>query len=268
MKRFSIYMFFFLLIFLPFSVFAGEAKENGEVLYHQNFSSVADFASSGIKVGTLSSDNFGLICSGESLEVLSYDTKRIYLILPEFEHSASCTIEAEFDFSKVNAENGFFGIILNCRGEEPNNITSVLIRANGSADEFEDFPTSLAENIKSGEKVKIRIPLDDGVLSEIEFLSDDKTFTVERNSVLKIESGNMGIITRNVSVQIYDVSVVNGTNYIEKIGYFADKSYSDLTSVKENSPETSDITVILVFLSVISFLFLIFEIRKIKKSLA
>ena len=266
MKRFSFFVFSFLLIFLSFSVFAEETRENGEVLYHQNFSAVTDFASSGIKIGTLSSDKFKLICSGDSLEVLSCDTKRTYLILPEFEHSASCTIETEFDFSKINAENGFFGIILNCRGEEPNNITSVLIRANGSADEFEDFPKSLSEKIKNGEKMKIRIPLDDGILSEIEFITEDKTFTVERNSVLKIESGNMGIVIRNVSVQIYDISVVNGTNYIEKTGFFVDKSYSDLTSVNENSPETSDITAIFVFFSAISLFFLLVELRKIKKS--
>ncbi|MBR3998298.1 MAG: hypothetical protein IKI93_08145, partial [Clostridia bacterium] len=159
-------------------------KLAGEVLYHQNFSDISDFSASGIRIGTSSSENSLVSCEGDSLEIHTYDSGRVYIILPDAEKgdSDSYTIEFSFRFKNIHSENGFIAPILTCRGCEPANITSVTIRADGTVDEFSALDAELSEAIASGETIHVKIPVKDGMMYKIIFSADGKEYTAERNN--------------------------------------------------------------------------------------
>lgn len=232
-------------------------KAVGEVLYHQDFSAVSDFAESGIRLGTASASNAIVVCPEQSLEIFTYDTGRVHVLLPEADKGDgdSYTIEFTFRFTAVHSENGFIAPILTCRGCEPSNITSIIIRADGSVDNFSEPDENLKNAIAAGETIGVKIPVSGGVMHEVIFSAGGVEYTVERENVLMINNGTVGFTVRNADVAIDEVFVVNGTDYAEKSGYYTEQSYaSDDSPITvpecseesdELSPDTGDFPVVL-----------------------
>jgi len=259
MKKLLPIVLILMLILSAASVYAMDLeKAVGEVLYHQDFSDITDFSSSGIRVGTSSSENSLVRCEGDALEVHTYDRGRVYVILPEAEkgNAESYTIEFSFRFTDIHTENGFIAPILTCRGCEPANITSVTIRSDGTVDEFSALDDELKDAISSGKTIGVKIPVTGGMMYKIIFTSDGKEYSAERNNLIPVSKGNIGFTVRNADVEVDEVYLVNGTDYSEKSGYYADNSFaSDDAPVTApscsqyggmTSPATGDNTMMIV----------------------
>ncbi|MBQ8369021.1 MAG: hypothetical protein IJY35_03470 [Clostridia bacterium] len=260
MKLLSLFVAVLLVICSALSVSAGDGlKIIGEVLYHQDFSEESDLADSGIRVGTQSSENSMMTCVGDNLEIKTFDNGRVYAIFPEIAKETTYTVEFSFRFSEISAENGFISLILICRGDEPTNISSIVIRANGELDGFDSPCEKIMTAIKNGEMVNVQVPIRENVLNEVIMSAGDAVCTIERESVLVLSDGQMGLAVRNASVEVPEIYVVHGVDYTEKLGYFADYSYSEdgetivtVTpavsdeGIPETSPETGDTAVMLM----------------------
>ncbi len=270
MKPLSVLIALVLVLVSAVSVTAGDSfRIDGEVLYHQDFSHESELSGSGIRIGTQSSENSELTCSGDTLEIKTFDRGRVYAILPDISKSDTYTAEFTFCFTEINAENGFISMILTCRGDEPTNISGVTIRADGTVDDF-DEPCEMVRNaIRNGEMVNVQIPIRNNVVNEIIMSAGEYQCTVERDNILVISDGQMGFAVRNASVELPEIYVVHGTDYSEKTGYFADSSYSaDSDEVivpkpseteggyadvpTEVSPDTGDVAVVMFALAALS----------------
>ena len=228
MKRLFGLLGIILAFMLAYGVFAGDSSMiDGEVLYHQDFSVESRLCESGIRIGTQSSENSEITCKGDTLEIKTFDRGRVYAILPDVVRDAAYTVEFSFRFTEIGEENGFISLILTCRGEEPTNISDVVIRANGTVDEF-DVPCDMVKRaIRSGELVNVQIPVRNQVVNEIIMTAGEYQCVVERDNILVISDGQMGFSVRNASVELPEIYVVHGVDYAEKSGYFTDSSYSE-----------------------------------------
>ena len=240
-------------------VFAGDAAVPaalvvGEVLYHQDFEVLSDVGKSGIVRGTSSSEKSHITCTGETLELNTLDNDRLYALLPSSGAADSYTIEFEFSFSEIRKTNGYLGFILTCRGTEPTNVTALVIRADGTIDDFKEPDEALKKAVSGGETILVKIPVEKNVLHKIEMTAGGKTYTLERESVKVLDDGGMGFVMRNASADVGEIYIVNGTGYTEKSGIYAKKSYAEDEIVSEVetlmnpveteiSPETGDLTV-------------------------
>lgn len=266
MKLLSFFVALLIVLISSVGVSAGDSlKIIGEVLYHQDFSDESDLTDSGIHIGTQSSVNSMLDCAGDTLHIKTYDKGRVYAILPQFEKDSTYTAEFSFRFTEVRAENGFISMILTCRGDEPTNISGLVIRADGTIDDFGTPSETIMNAIRNGETVNVQIPIRENVLNEVILTVGEEQCTVERESVLVLGDGQMGFSVRNVNVEVPEVYVVHGVDYTEKLGYYADFSYSvDGDSVvtvgpssaageaAENSPDTSDAAVLILAVTAVT----------------
>lgn len=268
MKRLIPIVLTLLLIVLSAGTFAMDTEKTvGEVLYHQSFDVVSSFEQSGVCLGTASTENAMVVCPDRSLEVYTYDTSRVYLLLPEIDKSDSdsYTIEFTFRFKTIHSENGYIASILTCRGAEPSNISSVVVRADGSVDNFSAMEEELKSALLNGASVSLKIPVVSGVVHEITLEAEGVAYTLERDNVLMIDQGSMGFMVRNADVEINEVYVVNGVGYEEKLGYYREHSYAvdrvlngvpedALVEDMEYAPLTGDYTIALLVVLVVAFL--------------
>ena len=214
-----------LLLGLP--VFAEEYSV-GEVLYHQNFSAVSSASVTGIHKGTASSPDSLLLIQDSALGLVTTDDFRTYALLPEIPWTESYTIEFDFRFGDARSSRGYLAFLLTCWGEEPSNITSLVIRANGSIDDFEPLSEEIAEKIQTRQDtIHVEIPIANGILHEVTLSAGDAECTVRRDSLKRITEGSRGFGIRNVSAEINEIYIVNGTGYSAKKGTFAEASWSD-----------------------------------------
>jgi len=233
---------------------AGETAV-GEVLYHQDFEVLSDAAKSGIVRGTSSSEKSQITCTGEALELNTLDNDRLYALLPSSGAADSYTVEFEFSFSEIKSGNGYLGFILTCRGTEPTNVTALVIRADGTIDDFEEPDDALKKAIGGGETVHVKIPVEKDVLHRIELTAGGTTWTLERENVKVLDDGGMGFVVRNASADVGEIYIVNGTGYAEKSGIYSKKSYAEdaavlvvdtlmepvkVEKVPETAPETGE----------------------------
>ena len=154
MRRICLFLILALLL-SSVSVFSADLKESGAVLYHQNFADVSDIKNSGVVIGTQSTGEAFIDCPGDNLQISMYDKGRVYLILPYVERPETYTVEFEFSFEGHESNNGYIAFMLNCRGEGPSNISSVIIRHIGTVDDFKTPDSALSEAISSGKTVKV-----------------------------------------------------------------------------------------------------------------
>lgn len=233
MKRFLVRLAAFALLSVLLGVsavlpgFAGDLqKPVGEVLYHQDFSVLSDLAKSGIVRGTSSSENSHITCEGDVLELNTFDNDRVYAILPAAKTGDSYTIEFDFAFSEITSDNGYIGFLLTCRGTEPTNVTALIIRANGTIDDFEEPDETLKKAIHDGSEIHVKIPIEKNVLHEIELTADGTAYTLERKNVKVIDDGGTGFAVRNASVDVTEIYIVNGIGYTAKSGAYKNESYA------------------------------------------
>ena len=219
-----------LALCLACGVLAGDAaKSAGDVLYHQDFSEIAAFSSSGIRVGSLSSQSAVIFCETDSLSVENNDKDRVYLILPtvDFGDALTFTLEFSFRFTDTSLDHGYIAPILTCRGCDPSNVTALTLRADGSVDDFKSIDPDFAAAVKAGETVHVSVPVVSGAVNKILFRVGEREYTSERNDLLVISKGSLGFIIRNCDVEIDEIFIVSGTDYAVKTGYYAEKSYAD-----------------------------------------
>ena len=245
MRKISLFLIVMILLSCVNISAADHSATSGEVLYHQDFSKISNIAFSGIKIGTQSTESAFIDCPGDDLSIRIYNKGRVYLILPQIERSANYTVEFDFSFTGHESNNGYIAFMLNCRGEEPTNISSVIIRNSGSVTDFAEPDPELSEAIASGKNVHVAIPIDNNVLHKIVLTVGEDEYTLERDKVLVIPSEGFGFEARNTNVNVSEVLVVNGVDYAEKSGYYAEHSFATdenpvISEGNDTAPDTSD----------------------------
>ncbi len=228
----------FMMMIAAVSVFAADAAD-GTVLLHQHYADAAEIGELA-RVGTSSSSAFTASCgTANGLILSSYDSGRGYLILSPTETGDTWTLEFDFRFADVYAENGSLGVMLTCRGEEPGNISSFTIRPNGTIDDFADLTDEVRDQIAAGEWMHVTVPIRHGALSEITVQGNGTSCTAERTSVLVLPEGEVGFIVRSASVNVEDTYLVSGADYSERFGLYA--VGTDAAAEQRNTaPQTAD----------------------------
>lgn len=245
MRKISLLLIVLILLSCTNISAADNTKIEGTVLYHQDFAEISDIDRSGIKIGTGSTDDAFIDCPGEELNIRLYDKGRVYLILPYTERSSTYTVEFSFSFDEHESDNGYIAFMLTCRGEEPSNISSVIIRRSGAIDDFEAVDPALAAAILSGERINVTIPIVKNVLDQIHLSVGDDTYTLAREKVLVLSNEDFGFAARGTAVNVREVFVVDGIGYTEKVGYYAENSFATdenpvIAEGENMSPSTSD----------------------------
>ncbi len=210
-----------------FFVSAGDLQyAEGEVLYHQNFTQVTAVNVLGVKKGTLSTKNAYMGCLEDTLDIRTYDNGRFYLILPSVAKKESYTFDFTFSFDGEASENESLSVMLTCRGSEPTNITSVVIRRDGTVDNFSEPSDVIREALVAGKEIRVKIPVENNILHKIVLEYGDVACELNRENILLVNAGDMGFITRNAPVSIREIYLVNGTNYAKMTGEFVHTSYA------------------------------------------
>jgi len=257
-KKHWIVLVMLICVSLVFSVGA-HAYAVGEVLYHQDFSCISSAKAAGVMKGTAGSRYSVLSVQENMLQMLSVDDERTYALLPDVAWTESHTIEFTFRFTDVLAANGYMAFLLTCWGDKPENISAIVIRANGSIDGFGELSSGMVEKIQSGALIHVTIPIQKGVLHSITLESEEETCVAERGTLLRIGEGKRGFSVRNASAAVKEVYIVNGTGYTAKTGVYAEASFADdKTSDGEDviSPPTGDIFWISVLAVLCSVVFM------------
>ena len=202
----------------------------GEILYRQSFADLSDYDKSGWTTGTSSSDKATVTVKDGALQARCMDGGRAYVLMPSVSRGPSYTVEFTFRFTESGMENGSLGFLLTCRGEEPTNITSLVIRSVGTVDDFPDPDPAVSAAIRGGKTVTVEIPVEEGAVHRMKLTAGEDSCTLERTDVLVIAQGSMGFAVRNDGAAISDVWVVNGCGYERKTG-------SDKSAVREGEKE-------------------------------
>ena len=217
------------LLFASFFTAAAGAAEPwtedtpvGEVLYRPSFADVADYEKSGFTTGTATAETAVIAVRDDALNVRCVDGGRAYTLLPQVARGNSYTVEFSFRFTESGRVNGTFAFLLTCRGEEPTNITALVIRGNGTVDDFDEPDEELARAVSGGYWIDVAIPVEDGALHRMTMTVRDTgaSYSLERTSILVLTPGTMGFSFRNTCAAISDVWIVNGVDYAEKTGSF------------------------------------------------
>ena len=226
----------------------------GLILYRQSFADVSDYAKSGVRTGTSIAEDAQIGITDGELNVRTR-SGRVYTLFPDVERGASYTVEFTFRLSESGRENGSFGCLLTCRGDEPTNVTALTIRGNGTIDDF-TAPEELAKAIRGGMTVGVQIPVEDGAFHRMRMTVGEDVYELERGSIVMIPQGGWGFSFRNTSAAISEVEVVSGTDYAEKTGdtasWATDEDGAETvvpvsvgkaappTPAKETAPDTRD----------------------------
>lgn len=223
MRRIALLLSVFLLLMSLF-VCPGTAAEwneqmaAGEVLWHQSFADVSDYNKSGFTTGTSTAESATVAVKDDALQIRCMDGGRAYVILPAVKRGPSYTAEFTFRFTESGMENGSLSFLVNCRGEEPSNITAVVIRSTGTVDGFPDPEPAVADAIRKGRAVTVEIPIEAGAFHRVKLTAGDVSCTLESSDLVMIAQESMGFAVRNYGAAITDVWIVNGCGYTEKTG--------------------------------------------------
>lgn len=223
MRRIALLLSVFLLLMSLF-VCPGTAAEwnekmtAGEILWHQSFADLSDYNKSGFTTGTSTAESATVAVKDGALQIRCMDGGRAYVIMPSVKHGPSYTAEFTFRFTESGMENGSLSFLVNCRGEEPSNITSVVIRSTGTVDGFPDPDPAVMDAIRKGRSVTVEIPVEAGAFYRVKLTAGDVSCTLESSDLLKIAQESMGFAVRNDGAAITDVWIVNGCGYAEKTG--------------------------------------------------
>lgn len=213
-----------LMLTLFVSVAFAEECPDGTVIYRQSFADVTLYTTAGVVKGSRSSDTFELSVSENSLDVSPYGDEKAYVLLPFYNTIEDYTAEVTFSFNEIVKENGYFSLMLTSRGEEPDNIESITVRANGECDDWGTAEGDILSDLVSGEKITLRVSVKSGVPTTVSLKSDGSTFKIESKNIVDVVEGRIGFVVRNLSVNIYDVAVIKGTDYEEISGSLSSSS--------------------------------------------
>ena len=245
-KRLFCLMIALFLVTVLGTTVAADFYRDGEVLYHQDFAVLPPLSHAGvagIRMGTNSSPEAYLWHINNAMHIVTRDDLRAYMLLPEIPWTESYTIEFTFCMSDIRSNRAYLAFLLTCWGDEPTNITALVIRANGTIDDFSPLSEEMTAILREGtEMIHVQIPIEDGILHEVTLTAGETSCTVQRESLKRISEGNRGFSVRNLTACIGEIYVVNGVGYTAKNGAFAEMSWSeDPTNLPlEESPSTGD----------------------------
>lgn len=223
----SICILFLAVFVLSISIAAADCPR-GYVMYRQTFNELTYPDTAGIVKGADGEDGFDLTINNDALCIDSFDARKSYVIFPCILPEPDHTVEYTFSFSKLETTNAYVGFMLTSKGDAPDNITSVVVRANGNVDGFGKLSESMTAKIASGEKITVSIPVENGVFHKITLKCGGEVETVVSESITDISEGRIGFVTRNASVLVHEVAVVNGVDYKAKTGILKnDSSWND-----------------------------------------
>ena len=227
----------FLMHMLPITAYA--AHSAGEVLYHQDFTRVSTAHLAGIRAGNANAQESRIGVTVDGLVIDPNGERRTYAILPEIANTDTYTVDLTFRFRSISRTNGYFAFLLTCTRDRPSNITAVVLRADGSVDDFGNLDNEIVQHYENGDPIRLTIPVVDGVLH---------SQTLERTSLLRIPDGSRGFCVRNASVLIEDTAILYGTDYEMPTGYYATHSYAEDDGARTDilSPATGDADVYLL----------------------
>ncbi len=232
----------FLTVSMYGSVSAAEIDADvGDVLFHQDFSAEIGkgLGEYGLRFGSAGSQPEEMALSDGKL-YLKTGNSRLYLLLADVDKADTFTGEFTFRFVEPENSNAYIAFMLTCRGDEPTNISSVVIRAGGTVDEFSEPTEKIKAAISSGETVNVKIPIESGALSEMTLTSGGESCTLKRSDVLLVSSGSNGFIMRNTGVELDEIYIVHGAHYAVKTGYYADASYSAADAEREMNESSGE----------------------------
>lgn len=236
----------------------------GHVLYRQNFADTKGAFLTGMYFGELScADAYAKNIGGKLTVNGSFDV-RSYLLLPAETEGNTYTMIATLRMSDLSVASGYCGILISGWGNEPRNRAEIILRANGSFDDFSSPSERLRDALASGAEFTVTVPVRNGAVNEISVSSDGVSETLVRDQIMIVTGGTVGFSLRNMSVELSEVLLVNGVDYAELSGVFASNSYSTSAveddGIKPNqssaddpsSPPTSDASVIIAAVAIIS----------------
>jgi len=244
---------FFLCVSLAVHVIVGSVPD-GTVLFAQRYGDFSDFRKTGIRFGT--GGGTASLSLDDGLHVRPADDRKVYLLLPDLPDAQAdtYTIEFSFRFTKVSADNGYFGFLMTAEGDVPSNRTEVILRANGTCDGIGIFSEALTAAMAAGQPVFVTVPVSSGMMYEVNVRCGDLEEKLVLPAVKTIAGGSRGFVLRNASVSVESTAVVNGVGYSEKTGAFASSSYTvPLSGVEPASPATWDAALPLLGFSAAAF---------------
>lgn len=225
MRRIIAFALAFVLLCLCFTAAASAAEDkDGVVIYRQSFADVSDASSAGIRKGNKNADCFSLDVDDDCLKISTSSLEKAYVILPYYNTLEDYTVKVSFSFYDIIKENGYVALMLTSRGDEPDNIDSITVRADGRCDEWGSFSDELVNDLKNGNKAELTVYVESGIPRRLELSSAGNTEELSCKSLVDVVEGSIGFIVRNLSVSIHDVKVISGTRFTEITGELADSS--------------------------------------------
>lgn len=227
------------------------ALPSGHVIYRQSFADTKGAVLTGIYFGTLSATGAHANNNGGSLLVNGcFDTKS-YLLLPAETEGNTYTLTATLRLSDLSTSSGYCGILISGWGSEPRNRTEIKIRASGSIDDFSSPSDAMRRIISSGSRFTVTVPVRNGAINELVLSADGVSETIVRDQIKIVTGGTVGLSLRNMSIELSEILLINGTDFTELSGVFASNSYSTSqnaddgifpkgTTVDPSSPPTAD----------------------------
>lgn len=213
-KRFLI-MSFAVMIFLPLYVSAkvNAATETGDIIYRQDFTDTDTLGAAGIKKGTSGADGFRLSIYGGYLHIDNCDDTRAYVVFPEIVTPENYTVSFTFSFTDIVSSNGYLAFMLSCTGDEPVNITSAPVRADGKCDGFGELGDEMSAAMAEGSDITVEIPVEKRTLHEMTVRVGDLSRTLILENIVDVNEGSFGFVVRNASANVKNVYMISGTEY-------------------------------------------------------
>ena len=217
-----------LCVFLAFFVFSSPFVKaesvSAEVVYRQSFSDVSSTTSAGIAEGERNTASSEVNVYSGYLHLSDLTGDRAFALLPFYNSYTDYTVRFSFSFTETVRSSGYVSIMLTSKGDAPDNITAVKIRADGECEGFSLLSQRLIHSIKKGEEVSVSVPITGGVLDCITLSADGVTETVYIDNIVDVVDGRIGFSVRNCAVRISEVAVVDGVGYNEETGIYTEAS--------------------------------------------
>ncbi len=214
----------FLAFFVCFSTAVSADAVSGEVIYRQNFSDVSSLSAAGITEGERNTVSSAVSISNGALEIGDPEGDRTYALLPFHNCYSDYTVRFSFSFTEAVRSGGYVSLLLTSRGDSPDNITSVKLRADGDCEGFSSLSQRIIHAMKKGETVSVTVPVSGGVLDSMTVSADGVSETLEIDNIVNVVEGRIGFCVRNATVRISEIAVIDGVGYAEETGVYADTS--------------------------------------------
>lgn len=200
---------------------------DGHVIYRQNFSDTKGVILTGMYFGTLSSPDATAVNRNGKLLVDGQSDLRTYLLLPAESPGNTYTFSATISLTEAVTANGYCAILISAWGDAPRNRAEIIIRADGTVDDFSEPTETVRRLIAEGGVFTLTVPVKSGAIDEIIIDTGDEKDTLIRREIKIVTGGGVGFSLRGMAIEIDEVILISGVDFDSLSGVFADKSYSN-----------------------------------------